>query len=207
MREQVSPGGSGNYPGVWPKPSERFDMVERTCEFPECGKPRRAARWCPGHVWQSKNLAEMRPLRARRHRSGRHLPEGDLWLCITCQSWVPRSEYRISRGYVASECLPCARARSAVSAKANTARKREWVRAYKLSHGCADCGYNARYEALDFDHLPGTVKSFNIGPSVGSHSMEDIMAEALKCEIVCANCHRIRTADRIRAHGVTAGTD
>lgn len=77
-------------------------------------------------------------------------------------------------------------------------KKRMVLQELKTTHGCADCGYNERPEALDFDHLPGMVKSFPIGPSM-TRSLESLLAEAAKCEVVCANCHRIRTADRKRA--------
>lgn len=65
----------------------------------------------------------------------------------------------------------------------------------KLESGCVDCGYRLRTEALDFDHLPGTNKKFLISRA-GFSSWERIQTEMSKCEIVCANCHRIRTADR-----------
>ena len=69
------------------------------------------------------------------------------------------------------------------------------VDAIKLASGCIDCGYNAHSAALEFDHLPGTVKLFCIGAAKG-RSMARVLAEIAKCEIVCANCHRVRTAAR-----------
>ena len=66
---------------------------------------------------------------------------------------------------------------------------------YKLSKGCADCGYKDHPAALEFDHLPGTKKLFNIGQGRG-HTLEAVRAEIAKCEVVCANCHRVRTARR-----------
>ena len=72
---------------------------------------------------------------------------------------------------------------------------RAFADALKLAVGCADCGYNAHAEALDFDHRPGEVKSFNV--SKGYQYAEAIaLAEVAKCEVVCANCHRVRTAQR-----------
>lgn len=70
-----------------------------------------------------------------------------------------------------------------------------YVKSYKLEHGCTDCGYNAHHAALDFDHLPGTVKVRDIksGRQLG---WEALLAEIAKCEVVCANCHRIRTVTR-----------
>lgn len=76
--------------------------------------------------------------------------------------------------------------------------KREWVIAYKLEHGCADCGYSAHHAALDFDHRPGTTKVRDIksGQQLGWQALMD---EVAKCDVVCANCHRIRTYERRRA--------
>jgi hypothetical protein len=45
---------------------------------------------------------------------------------------------------------------------------------------------------LDFDHVTGT-KKINLSKA---KSLRSAMAEAEKCEVVCANCHRVRTAVR-----------
>jgi hypothetical protein len=81
--------------------------------------------------------------------------------------------------------------------------RRKYIDALKLSRGCADCGYNAHAAALDFDHLPGTEKKFNIANYVwlmGKGS--DLEAEIAKCEVVCSNCHRVRTSKRLKENGV-----
>lgn len=76
--------------------------------------------------------------------------------------------------------------------------KEAWVQAYKLERGCADCGYDKHPAALDFDHLPGSVKVRDIksGQHLGWVALQE---EVKKCEVVCANCHRIRTANRRQA--------
>lgn len=75
------------------------------------------------------------------------------------------------------------------------AEKKRWVDAYKLAKGCTDCGYATHPAALDFDHLPGTTKVRDIksGQQLGWAALQ---AEVAKCEVVCANCHRIRTTTR-----------
>lgn len=76
------------------------------------------------------------------------------------------------------------------------AENRAWLDAYKVEKGCADCGYNAHPRALDFDHI-GTDKIADVGWLVHAVvSWTRILAEIAKCEVVCANCHRVRTADR-----------
>ncbi len=76
------------------------------------------------------------------------------------------------------------------------ARNRSWVQQYKLYMGCADCGYDAHHAALEFDHI-GTDKRAN----VASLMSQDIAlwAEIKKCEVVCGNCHNIRTYERMVA--------
>lgn len=71
------------------------------------------------------------------------------------------------------------------------------VNKIKLDAGCADCGYNKHPSALDFDHVRGE-KSFILARNLG-RKWELVQAEIDKCEVVCANCHRIRTVDRLRA--------
>lgn len=82
-----------------------------------------------------------------------------------------------------------------VTTRALRKRNRARISAIKVERGCADCGYNARPEALDFDHLPGQRKDKLVSKLIGN-SWDRIEREIAKCEVVCANCHRIRTADR-----------
>lgn len=68
---------------------------------------------------------------------------------------------------------------------------------YLLAHPCVDCG-ETDLVVLDFDHVRGT-KIKEIGRLVAGGSFWKKIAEEIeKCEVVCANCHRRRTA---RRHG------
>ena len=59
--------------------------------------------------------------------------------------------------------------------------------------------FSTRPHVMDFDHV-GEGKVLNIGRMRSSgHSLEEIEAEIAKCELVCANCHRERTQQRLRA--------
>jgi hypothetical protein len=75
------------------------------------------------------------------------------------------------------------------------AARRDQINQIKLELGCVDCGFKGHPAALDFDHLPGTVKSHNVG-NLTTASWAVLKAEIAKCEVVCSNCHRIRTAER-----------
>ncbi|HUF85627.1 MAG TPA: hypothetical protein VMQ81_13675 [Acidimicrobiia bacterium] len=80
-------------------------------------------------------------------------------------------------------------------------RRKEEVRAinYELlirflrSHPCVDCGEDD-VMVLEFDHV--AEKSFQITAAITHRSWSDIVVEIAKCEVVCANCHRRRTAQR-----------
>ena len=72
--------------------------------------------------------------------------------------------------------------------------KRLWIREQK-SKPCADCGGVFHWCAMDFDHRPGETKLFAIAASKGM-SWNALRAEIAKCDVVCANCHRIRTFTR-----------
>lgn len=66
---------------------------------------------------------------------------------------------------------------------------------------CADCGIHYPHWILEFDHLPGTKKLFTIGAKIRHNiSVETLLNEIAKCEVVCANCHRDRTYKR--RHGI-----
>lgn len=62
-----------------------------------------------------------------------------------------------------------------------------------LGAKCVDCGFSGHPAALDFDHVDPKTKSFNISVRLMA-PMKILVPEALKCEIRCANCHRIKTA-------------
>jgi hypothetical protein len=69
------------------------------------------------------------------------------------------------------------------------------LRMIKVDRGCTDCGYNDHPDALEFDHMPEYEKLFKLGGFIGT-TWARILAEIDKCEVVCANCHRIRTRQR-----------
>lgn len=77
-------------------------------------------------------------------------------------------------------------------------RRRQAVRDIKLARGCTDCGYRAHYAALQFDHLKD--KAFTISAKHLNRPWEVVLEEIAKCDVVCANCHSIRTFNR-RAGG------
>ena len=62
---------------------------------------------------------------------------------------------------------------------------------------CADCGRSFPHYVMDFDHLPGADKKFILSRyKVETRTMQEVVEEIAKCEVVCANCHRVRTFER-----------
>jgi hypothetical protein len=66
------------------------------------------------------------------------------------------------------------------------------LRDLKTKTPCVDCGINYPYYVMDFDHVRGQ-KHANVMELVSTLSKKKIDEEIAKCEIVCSNCHRIRT--------------
>lgn len=71
---------------------------------------------------------------------------------------------------------------------------RAWLREYKESIPCTDCGLFFPYYVTQFDHV-GSDKKFNIGDQ-STNSRAVLLREIAKCELVCANCHAERTHQR-----------
>lgn len=63
---------------------------------------------------------------------------------------------------------------------------------------CTDCGKHYPPVCMEFDHVRG-VKAYDVSDMRG-FPKQAILAEIAKCEIVCSNCHAIRTDQRRKAH-------
>ena len=137
--------------------------------------------------------------------------------CRGCLAEKPLSEfsaYRSSKDGLQARCKDCNAAYYQVHRKvqgraARKARYQErtsFLNAYK-SGPCADCGGSYPPCVMDFDHLPQYEKAFALGAWTGSgpltaRAKSQALAEIAKCEVVCANCHRLRTFRRRQArHG------
>ena len=53
---------------------------------------------------------------------------------------------------------------------------------------CIICGYNKCYDCLDFHHIKGTDKNFNLS-TAWQKKWEEIENEIQKCFLLCRNCH------------------
>ena len=75
------------------------------------------------------------------------------------------------------------------------ASQRAWLDAVKTKP-CLDCCKKFPPESMDLDHVRG-VKLFSINTQTAGLSLERREAELAKCDLVCSNCHRIRTKLRL----------
>jgi hypothetical protein len=115
----------------------------------------------------------------RREKGQRHN------YCRACHAEYHREHYQANRErYIAQ----AASHKHALRLE-RTARLIEYFK----THPCADCGADDPV-VLEFDHLRD--KSFAIASGLVDYSWARILEEIEKCEVVCANCHRRRTAER-----------
>jgi len=97
-------------------------------------------------------------------------------------------------------CCACHRVRSHARRKTPTTPRlvafHQWMHTLKAAP-CMDCGDTKAPEAMDFDHVTG-VKTSGVA-DMWSWSRPKVVAELAKCELVCANCHRMRTVQSLRS--------
>lgn len=104
--------------------------------------------------------------------------------CKACMSTYFKAYYQERKGHYKE-----------LTNESRRKRQKEW-RAYLSelkSQPCKDCGQTYPPYCLDFDHLDFEEKVATIPELVVSNaSKERVLAEIVKTEIVCANCHRNR---------------
>lgn len=131
--------------------------------------------------------------------------------CSRCKAEKPDAEFawrRRERGQRDTYCRPCRAEYKQEHYAANKARyiasarqrkialleeRAQYVVAFLREHPCVDCGEDDPI-VLEFDHLRD--KKFSISEGLQGRRWQDVLDEIAKCEVVCANCHRRRTAKR-----------
>jgi hypothetical protein len=88
-------------------------------------------------------------------------------------------------------------ARATQYTRETRARISDYLRELKTDHPCTDCQLTWPPYVMQFDHIGTAAKAFNVGDFWrGRYSLAAVQAEIAKCELVCANCHAIRTHTR-----------
>jgi hypothetical protein len=67
-------------------------------------------------------------------------------------------------------------------------QKRKCILVEMFGGECKLCGYNKCQQALQFHHVDPTNKSFGISKGA-CRKLEELVEEAKKCILLCANCH------------------
>ena len=129
-------------------------------------------------------------------------------LCARCLVWKPRTEFHDSRTGQYSYCRDCRNAydREYYATRGKKARRtrqrkfrdeaRRWMASLKRDVPCADCGRTYPVYVMHWDHLPGFDKIDDVSAMVDSRSRAVVLEELKKCELVCGNCHVMRTVNR-----------
>lgn len=124
-------------------------------------------------------------------------------LCITCKIELTGRQTK----YCSARCRrkhyrlldPAKHVRqNRVSIRNQQKKRYEYVAKLK-NNPCADCGNTYPTPAMDFDHVRGT-KVRGISQAV-IYGWKPLYEEIAKCELVCSNCHRVRTHSRNTYYG------
>lgn len=103
--------------------------------------------------------------------------------CKACSAEYTRDHYAANR------------AKYIEKARRQDKKRRDFIRSLR-ERPCADCGVQYPWYVMEFDHLPEFVKSASV-TRLQKRSMKVLMEEVAKCEVVCANCHCVRTYNRM----------
>lgn len=112
--------------------------------------------------------------------------------CIECQREYSRNHHAATKGTEHNVT------RRRTNRVARRDRNLQIIRSAK-DVPCTDCDTRFPYYVMDFDHLDPTDKLADIGREARQWSAAKLQAEIDKCEVVCSNCHRIRTFNRAQA--------
>jgi hypothetical protein len=67
---------------------------------------------------------------------------------------------------------------------------------FKEKKGCTDCRQHFPHYVLEFDHKPEFQKIDVVYRVLRNMGPEMAWKEVAKCDVVCSNCHKIRTYQR-----------
>ncbi len=130
-------------------------------------------------------------------------------VCPRCTEYKPYTEYNknnFKRDGFQNYCRSCSRKSFQDSYKGNKEYYKNRNNALRRSvrgklkdflkdKECCDC-HIRDYRVLEFDHLKNKRDCVSTLYRTG-RCWKTVLAEIQKCEIVCANCHRIRTYNRM----------
>jgi hypothetical protein len=114
--------------------------------------------------------------------------------CFTCSPFGLHNTSRTPPGILPpADLVEYRRRRKNVTTYRYQKKTRKQVKAELIADRggrCEDCGYATAATALEFHHRDAATKAFQI--SSGGLARDRLWAEASKCDLLCANCHRLR---------------
>ena len=119
-------------------------------------------------------------------------------ICEGCGAGISQVGSGKPRKFCKSKACASARYRAKVGPAVIRYNKREHIYKIKMARvGCMDCGLLITHDTIsvfEMDHRDPALKLFEVSYSKSKgQTAEAIDDEALKCDMVCANHHRMRT--------------
>lgn len=106
------------------------------------------------------------------------------------------AELNCSKGTIAYHLGDGQKQKTLERSNLGKAKRRRETWKIKEDSGCIDCGEMYPHYVLQFDHKPEFEKKGIVSEIYSRVGREAGLAEIEKCDIVCANCHSIRTYNR-----------
>jgi hypothetical protein len=69
---------------------------------------------------------------------------------------------------------------------------RDWMNQLKTGVACLDCGLDWPPFVMEYHHRDPDTKTKKVSWLLYNASRQRILDEVAKCDLLCANCHRIR---------------
>jgi hypothetical protein len=124
--------------------------------------------------------------------------------CRRCGGRKPLSEFHRWHDDHQWWCKPCRAEYAAAHYQRHKKRRQAqnkrrqaeffaWYTSLKAGKPCADCGLVFHPVAMHWHHLPGRKKTSDLGRLVKRGNRQQVLDEIAKCELICANCHAVRT--------------
>ena len=139
------------------------------------------------------------------HKYMRDKPGAPTKWCRHCEQTLPIDSFCIRRSSPDGRniyCKPCAsrpeRARAKQVSLLRARADRRAVLVQLKQQPCMDCEGSFPSVCMQFDHRDPSSKRQKVSDFGRGGTMEKFMAEVAKCDLVCANCHAIRTERRRR---------
>lgn len=93
-------------------------------------------------------------------------------------------------------CSNCHRERTQQRSPGRMTRKTQQIIRERKAVPCADCCERYAYYMMDFDHRDREDKACVVSRLASRGSMQAVLDEIAKCDVICSNCHRERTHRR-----------